>query len=311
MTAGTDGRGSRRRWPVVAGVLVLIAGAVFATRLVTQRRVASGWQAIEELKATTDEGYIYLMLRTGGQGRKLDWARVQYRIAIDTYDPKRGERELPGPMTAKIPTGAEFLLELAGPKASSLKVSSRYDPYPYNFKIDEGARLESPLKSSGKFVPLKFEPNRERFGRDGTRFPARVIDRGALRFGSTSPKARDFDSRADVAVGETEGLIEIRIPWNLLNVGDPSSRRVLHGVARVVETDTIETDGFRFYVYSFDPKRSRDPLVDQLPRAGRKAPLFLWPKWEEPKYRLEKKQGAVELEQVIKAIPDFPERKAQ
>jgi hypothetical protein len=244
------------------------------------------WTALHpgSLMATADEAYLWILLRTGGSGAPLDRSRVHFRFAIDTYDPERGERRLPPPGAAEVSTGIEFLVDLGGPGESRITVSEPYEPYTH---LDAGD-LASPIEPSGKFVPLLFEANRERFARNGRRFPAEVVERGALKEG------------VDYAIGD--GGIEIRIPWSLINVSDPSSRRVLHQVGpRGEELGSVVTDGFRLFAFTADPSRPEDPPIDRL------GPLpFTWPGWEEPRYRLEPKAGLSALRTVLQSLEALP-----
>lgn len=295
-------RGNRpgrvRGWMIALGLMAVLMGALF---VVSDRTRASGWHSLQSIRATSDEGYLYLLLQTDGRKGQPDWNDVVYRIAIDTYDPDRGERRLPKPFEAEIMSGAEFLVELAGPKRSSLRVTPSYNPYPLKGRAEEGAWIVSPPRSSGQFVPLTFEANRERFGRDGRRYPPAYRDRGTLLF------LRDGDRAVataitDVAVGN-EGAIEIRIPWSLLNIADPAAHRVLHGESRVSDSETLETDGFRFYAYSFSRARGKDPL-DQLPEPGHRARLYRWRGWTQPTYRLELKEGVSTIAATMQSLPN-------
>ncbi|HEX4824604.1 MAG TPA: hypothetical protein VFV19_09830 [Candidatus Polarisedimenticolaceae bacterium] len=245
---------------------------------------ASGWGTIKETRVTSDEGYVYLLLRTAGGPKPPDWTTTSFHVAIDTYDPGRGATHVPEP----IATGAEFLIELHGPGASFVTVAAPYEPYQ---AIESGPVASPEAGDDITFTHLLMETNRERFGRDGTRYPAIVVDRGALRFGSVAT-----DTRTDVAVGAASGAIELRIPWQLLNVTDPSSRRVLHQTTEHdAPLDTVVTDGFRFYAFA---DKSR------LPAEGVKAPLYTWPTWDVPKYRTRRKAGLDALREAWKAIPD-------
>ncbi|GEM_PF-5358963 len=281
---------------VVAAVVVL---AVLAALYYAQRETQTGWFRLREIRAASDEGFVYLLLRTDGTGAP-DWSRVLYRIAIDTYDSDRGERMLPKPYEASIGTGAEFMIELAGPEHSVLRVTPSYDPYPLKGRTEEGGWIVSPRKSTGQFVPLMFEANRERFARDGHRYAARYLDRGKLMFAGPGHDAKT-DLGVSVAVG-SQGAIELRIPWALLNVSDPSSRRVLNGESRPEESETTETDGFRFYAYSFDKQKKKDPLADRLPGVGRTAALYTWQRWDQPKYTLELKESAKAIAATMKGL---------
>jgi len=68
----------------------------------------------------------------------------------------------------------------------------------------------------------------------------------------------------------------VRIPWALVNVTDPSSRRVMTRYRRDGTFDTAVTDGFRFGVAVLD-RASGAVRAAPSPRA-----TYAWPTWEEP-----------------------------
>jgi hypothetical protein len=264
---------------------------------------AGGWEDLRELRVTSDEGYVYFLLRTRGGPDSPDWLHVGYRLAIDTYDRSRGERVLPPPGMTTLPTGVEFLVELFGPGQSRVTVSAPYEPYS---RIERGP-IASPAVPSGRFVRLDFEPNRPRFGRDGTAFPAVHVDRGNLRFGSLDPHAPKeiADTRTDVSIGPSTGTIEIRLPWALLNVTDPSSRRVLHQEdVHPQPLGTVESEGLGIYALSVNPASPGRAPRDSLPATGEPAPIFRWANWEQPGYALELKRGVALIREAMHSRPD-------
>jgi hypothetical protein len=267
-------------------------------------RGARGWSALREVRVTSDEGYLYVMVRTDGGPTEPDWRVTSLRLAIDTYDSGRGVTRLPAPGEATIATGAEFLVDLGGPGASFVTVAEPYEPYA---AIDGGPIASPPVGGDVRtgFVPLMFETNRERIGRDGTRYPAITVNRGALRYGSLAPSARDFDTRTDVAVGAAQGTIELRLPWGLLNVTDPSSRRVLHQESEHgPPLDTVATEGFRVYAFTADPSHPKRAPLSRLPAAGATAPLYAWAPWEVPQSHMEPKAGVGQIRATLRALPD-------
>lgn len=272
---------------------------------------ARRWSDLREVRATADEGYLYVLLRTGGGLPGPDWTTTSFRLAIDSYDPKRGATRLPAPGAATIASGAEFLVSLKGPEKSGVTVVAPYEPYA---AIDNGP-VASPQAGSGKappFVPLTFETNRERIGRDGTRYPSIKIDRGALRYGSLDPKAPAFDTRSDVAIGAEQGTVELRLPWPLLNVTDPSSLRVLHQeTAHEPPLDTDATAGFRIYAFAVDPSRPKRGPLSRLPAAGSPAVLFTWAPWDSVRSRMEPKAGVEAIRDALRALPDRMEPHAR
>jgi hypothetical protein len=116
----------------------------------------------------------------------------------------------------------------------------------------------------GLFDSLFVTTNRFRVSRDGRTFPARGVNRGRLRLG------RDW------IVDSASGLVGVRLPWNLLNVTDPSSRRVLTRVRRSGPFGTAITDGFRFVVAALDRRtgaaRSRLDVLEP----------YAWATWDAP-----------------------------
>ena len=190
-------------------------------------------------------------------------------------------------------------MDIAGPGRSFVTVSAPYEPFASEF-----GPLFSPSAPAGRFVHLSLETNRERFARDGARFPAQSVDRGVLRFGSLDPLTHEFDTRTDVAVGR--GVVELRLAWSLLNVTDPSSGKVLHQeTEHAAPFDVAETEGFRFYAFAVDPEAPESGVESQLPAAGASSPTWSWPRWNEPKFRLDLKLGAERLRRTLRAMPTF------
>lgn len=253
---------------------------LMAARPASLQRTLDGrgedWPDTGPLQAAADEAFLWVKVATPWRGH--------FRLALDTYAPERGERRLPAPGPVEVESGIEFLVDLGGPGEGRITVTEPYEPYTHL----DGGDLASPLTPSDRFVPLLFEPNRERFARDGRRFPAEIVERGVLKEG------------VDYARGD--GEIELRIPWSLINVSDPSSHRVLHQVGlRSEELGSVVTDAFRLYAFTSDPTRPEDPPVDRL------GPLTLtWPGWEEPRYRLELKAGVPLLRAAMQTLEPLP-----
>ena len=259
-----------------------------------------GWLHLRGLRAKHDAGYLYVLLETDGRG-PVDWSQTAYTVGLDTYAPERGERILPPPAACPTATGVEFAAVLRGPGDSTLLVTPPYRlRHPAaSGRIDE---LASPLAPTGRFEALELLTNRERFTRDGTRIPARHVEPGRLRFGSLDPDAPDFDTRSDVVVGTADGIIELRLPWGLLNFADPSTGRVLHQLEAGPELGTAITTSLRLYACAQDPTDAT--RASRLPAAGKEpAPFFLNP-WTEPGYQLEPKHGIELVVEAFEALPD-------
>jgi len=277
----------------VAPVRVDGDGSDWADLPVLARAAPDDGSPIESIRATYDAGWMYLLLQMR-EPSTPDWPRTTLSIGLDTYAPERGERRLPAPADCATTTGVEFALVLQGPGHSELLVTPDYlQRHPS--ETGRAGLLASPLQPAGRFVAPALETNRERYARDGTRFTAQRVAPGRLRFGSLDPASAAFDTRSDVAVGDT-GAIEIRLPWSLLNFADPSTGLVLHNLEAAGQFGTAATDGIRLHACS--ATRGSKPPVAAMP------PAFLaLDSWVFPRFRLEPKHGLQLLQQAFAALP--------
>ena len=164
--------------------------------------------------------------------------------------------------------------------------------------------FRSLANAAGQYDSTIVITNRRRIGRDGTVYDRRGIDRGRLLF------ARQSDnSLADWYADSLTGIIEVRIPWGMLEVLDPSSRLVLNG-SRSGEVAGVKTDGFRFVVESYDPHhpgRSGDRLPNGTMKTAFGAiPTWSWREWEEPRWYPELKPQFETMRRVFAEIPSTP-----
>lgn len=275
-----------------------------ATRDTTAPRVADP-QRIDALWVTHDEAYVYLRLDVGA----IDWDRTRILIGIDTHDERAGDFMMPYG-GGRSPTGLEFLLDLAGPDRARLLVDSPYNLY--RFEPIIGSRplamqsvYNRPFRSlpndDSRFDTLWVTPNRRTIGRDGTVFDARRIERNLLLH------ARQQETTlADWYADPETRTIEIRLPWGLLHVTDPSSRQVLSGV-NGSDPAHVTTEGFRFVVRSLDPVGASARRRDMLPREG--SAFWSWQTWEEPRWHAERKPAFEAMKQAFRAIPDSGPRR--
>ena len=165
-----------------------------------------------------------------------------------------------------------FRLILNDSADAQLFVDHSYNPYlgprpgmrPTDLDAFYNRRAASDAPATGTFDSLFVATNRFRVARDGRTFPARGVNRGRLRYGRVAES-----SLADWFVDPT-GLVEVRLPWGLLNVTDPSSRTVLKRVRDPGPFLTEVSPGFAFVVT--DPQGRR--LANARP--------YAWPVWEVP-----------------------------
>ncbi|OTF00463.1 hypothetical protein [Halorubrum sp. SD683] len=191
-------------------------------------RLGDGADASRELtglRVTSDAAYLSVRIEADALGGGVDWDATNYLLAIGLTD--RGERALPHGLGAAAP--ADFVVRLGGPDASRVTVRPRYDAFAYEYGAEAGLDLDRYREPDpGVFSPLRLVINRGyTVPKTGERVPFESVETGRLRYGNGNPDSDRYDSLADVHVSPSNDAIEVRLPWQLLNVADPSRRRRL------------------------------------------------------------------------------------
>ncbi len=264
---------------------------------------------LKSLRVAQDEAYLYLRLDVG----RIDWTHAHYQIGIDTYRRDLGDTRLPN-TGSSVPVGLEFVVDLTGPSSSQVLVDHPYNLYrPVLIPGSEPPAIQYVLNSpfrtvandAGKWDSLVVVTNRRRIGRDGRIFPAIGYNRNRLLYSRESES-----SLADWFADTTRGVIEVRVPWGMLQLVDPSSRTVLFGNPVTGKVAGAVTDGFRFVVESYDPSKPRSG-ADKLPRGAEATrfadvPTWTWPTWESPQWHSELKPAFAAMQRTFGSIPEHP-----
>ena len=261
-------------------------------------------RTLRRLLAQHDEGFLYLLLETAGP---IDFTKAGYMIGLDTCSPESGEFLLPLETKLKVPVGMKFVMHFSGERKSRLLVCKGYDKY-LNYA---GGEIIPGVSDRGEWVVMQNRTNSRRISKDGSRFyPSRVFSMSNLRFGSLEQGSPRFDSLADFHV--TGSIIEIRIPWGLVNFTDPGSRTVLwqdgKGKTRI-------TDGIRCVAVSFKPEEGflyardtglGDNATDTLPASlvPENIRKFSWDGWNVPLYHTYLKQSYHLFRKTLAGMPD-------
>jgi Tfp pilus assembly protein PilF len=273
------------------------------------RSGALGPLQLKSLRVAHDEAYVYLRLDVG----RIEWARAHYQIGIDTYRRNLGDTRFPH-TGSRAPVGLEFILDLGGPENSQLLVDHPYNPYravvipgskPQVSQLVYNPALRIVANDLGAWDSLVVVPNRRRIGRDGKIYQAISYNRNRLLYG------READnSLVDWFANPATGVIEVRIPWGMLHLVDPSTRSVLFSLTTDGDVSGAVTDGFRFAVESYDPSNPASG-GDTLPRntgATRFAdiPTWSWSTWETPEWHAEIKPLFRTMQRAFGGIPEHP-----
>lgn len=265
---------------------------------------------LKSLRVAYDEAYVYLRLDVD----KIDWSRAHYQIGVDTYQRQLGDTRLPN-TGSRSPVGLEFVIDLAGPNASQVLVDHPYNLYkpvaipgskPLAIQYVNNVPFKTIANDGGKWDSLVVVTNRRRISRDGKIFPAISYNRNRLLYAKQSQT-----TLADWYANEATGAIEMRIPWGMLHVTDPSSRSVLFGMVDSATAAIAVTDGFRFVAESYDP--TSHTAGDELPRGPSTGTFgnpttWAWPTWDVPRWHSEIKPLFGAMQQTFGQIAEHPTR---
>ncbi len=262
----------------------------------------------------SDEAFVYLSIETPSRaGRPFPWDSLTLQLAIDTHRQDLGQGVLP---TTAIRSGTqfEFLVEIRGPNDAQLSVVPEYNLYTPHRLLQGGETFGIPFRGAIRsvsrldavFDTLYALTNRPRFTPDGELIPPQGLNVGRLLHGTAAEH-----SNADWYYDARSGMLQLRLPWSLLNVSDPSSRRIvwerpagatgeesmLGGVTNVIG---IPTDGFRIGLAAF---RRGPRIVGTIPALDEYGnwpaasfPLWTWDTWEEPTWHERLKPAYYELQ---------------
>jgi hypothetical protein len=313
------------------GVLALEPGRRIPGDTYGERR--SAWQNQEPLylendgmalRAFADEAYLWLAFEPGAVG-----SIQELLVGFDTNEPGAGDFEWPGRAGPPSPVGLEFVLRIIGDEARLLvdpssnpigidtvrqgldasRLAMRSIPAnaPSGFFV---GRLEGcyrrPVRTTsnrdGRYDSMRIVTNRPRFARTGTEYRGAGYDRGVLRQG---PLPDGLWERAGM-----RGSIEVRIPWTLLNVTDPSQRRILHdavdvadgcGGAGDVPFGTTTVDEFRLVAAARTSPEDWKSLPASMSEPDVAA--FTWPTWDQPSWEARRRPVFDEMKVVFRALP--------
>ncbi len=176
-----------------------------------------------KLYARSDEKYLYLYADI----EAFDFNEDQFIIPIDVT-PKSGNLFMRD-MDLIFSQPIDFLVTINTKENSRITVDAYYDAFQYIY----GSTLEMidvqkvyETQNSGIFNPIYLALNRPLFlPEDKVMLPFLKYETGRLHFGNANPKSSHFDSLADFHVNNNH--LEIRIPWQLLNIMDPSTKKVM------------------------------------------------------------------------------------
>jgi hypothetical protein len=199
------------------------------------------------------------------------------------------------------------LIHIAGIEKSRILTCLSYDKY-----LNSGKGMIRPeISDQGAWVIMQNKTNERRISKDGKRFyPSHVFSMSNLRFGTLDSKHPLYNSLADFFyIGNR---IEIRIPWGLINITDPSSKMVLW---KDNNSEIRKTEGIKIIAASYKPENGqisakgtglKNNITDCLPQELKVENIktYSWEEWETPLYHIYIKDSYNKYKKILSEIHD-------
>ena len=218
----------------------------------TQPTVTTGQ---DKLYIKSDERYLYIMLDAGNYDFEKDTLLIPINTIADQGSLKAAQ------YNAEFDTAADFLIYINGRDNSHIYVDRYYDAFNYYFleskKLsDIKAEENAGVKNSGMFdiMRLCYGYNLTVKGTNQV-VPDKAYETGKLRYGNGNPKAQEYKSLSDFYF--KNGKLEIRIPWQLLNVMDPSGKQQISDFRK---TQVISPQAYQSFDFGFAYRTGAESL---------------------------------------------------
>lgn len=235
--------------------------------------------ALRALYADSDETYLYLRLdmQTDEKGYPV--------ILLDTV-PEQGNQSSTANEQFRFANGVDFLVNLKESESRVL-IDSYYDFYTYQYGIQSDfiePKPEVPIKNSGEFNSIHYALNKEYYlPTEDRTIPFEYYETGKLKEGNGNPESEDYDSLTDYHI-TAEGMVEIRIPWLLLQAKDPSQKQFIGDIYKdglEASTSINEIAIGALYLSEDDTVLESFPaLTDEMEVPVMKG--YTWENWDMP-----------------------------
>ena len=221
-----------------------------------------------QLYVKSDETYVYFMAKNP----KFNFDKDNLIIPIDTVR-NQGNLSYKG---VNLNKAADFIISVNGKGNSQILVDPYYDSYQYIYgeKLKLIPKNEGyDIKNSGRFVPMYLCLNKPIYlPLDKVKKPISNYETGKLVYGDGNPKNSDYNSLTDFCV--KNNAVEIRIPWQILNVMDPSTKMIMNDL-HIDGIKQIKAEGIYAGAYI---------LNGNTKNLNMGINFYRWNQWETPTY---------------------------
>lgn len=231
---------------------------------------------VKQMYVDADEGTLNIRIDLA---RPIDWENDDLFLAFDTID-AQGQTDLHLANDKKVAFdfAADFKLALPNPEEARLVVDSYYDVFYYQYGEDLEMIATNDYanqKDNGVFHPIRLALNKELVvpTLDIT-LPFESYETGKLLFGNSNPTSEDYHSLTDISSSADNMMLEIQIPWLLLNVKDPSLKEVMGDIWNGGLASSTFIEGITIGMVAIENEK----VTEQAEM------YYQWETWNQPTY---------------------------
>ncbi|PIC80349.1 hypothetical protein CSV75_00700 [Sporosarcina sp. P18a] len=252
---------------------------------------------LEKMYVDHDETFLYI--RIDYDESKIGATDV-VNILFDTI-PGRGNTRASRIEGIQFTNGLEFIAKINGAKSRML-IDPHYDLFHHDYGKDVGYNPKKEMKNrTNQFIPMQYALNKEYFVANEKRtIPFSSYETGKLREGNGDPDATDYDSLADYHM--RDGMLELRIPWMLLQAKDPSTKEFIENLLADGTKTSIHIEELFIgaVLTSKDGKVLESfPALHDMKLDSMKS--YTWDNWQVPMYEERLKKSYYYLQDAFKA----------
>ncbi len=176
---------------------------------------------VAEVRATHDEESMYLRIRFADP-KAQPWATEELAVGLQVYpEPNKGLPGRPG-----VSTESNVAILIGPGNTAKLRIASWTDTVAFEFGIAKkelAVNLADLVPGSGAWsVPQQIVSRALVVPTTNEKLAIDTVPFGDMRWGTTDPTKADFDDRA--LINGSKNVLELRIPWGLIGLSDPSSK---------------------------------------------------------------------------------------
>ncbi len=244
---------------------------------------------VGKLYVNSDERYVHFMIETSAD---FDFENDTIIIPIDIIG-EQGNTKC-NDSGVKFDRGADFLIKINGEKNARIVCDAYYDAFYFQSGYQFGMlpNVEGiETKDSGNFNPMRMCTNFEmQIPISDEKIPFGYYETGKLTYGVGDPNSKNFNSIADYC--HNENCIEVRIPWQLLNIMDPSNKMVMDDFYKLQSFSPISFDDIWIGL--------GDESSDIINIEGK----YNYKKWQIPEYHERLKKSYYAIQKYLGGLAD-------